>query len=162
MQSQNVQPQGVFSPIGLGRKRILRVTSGDTWTFSTRLFHPESDRIPATPENTLVEIALADTQFDKPLWSGGWHSGITPDPSVCGLVHIQVPNNLTKNLRRGSYVFSVRVSDLLKTCFKTELEGSFLVEYRPTSEQHSIPYKDKTAEVSQSVHTEIGTSNVER
>lgn len=141
----NIQPSGIMSPLGeSGRKPIIKVTGGDSWTFTANLHVPFKKRIPASPENTYVTITLSETQFDDALWSGEWYSGIYPDDNRPGLVAVVIPNSITKSLRRGSYTFSIRVSDLLKTQFVTEQEGSFLVEYKPTSEQHSIPYKDGT------------------
>jgi hypothetical protein len=139
-----IQPAGQM-PLDPGdRKPIFRVIGGDTWHVSFNLHNP-LDREAASPGNTLVEVKLAETQFDAPLWSGEWFKGIYPDADRPGLCHMLVPMNITKSLRRGSYMFSVRVSDMLKTVFETEAEGSFLVEYKPTSDQHSIPYKDGTS-----------------
>ena len=43
-------------------------------------------------------------------------------------------------------MFSMRVSDRMMYYFSTQLKGHFLVEYMPTSDQHSIPYRDGTSE----------------
>jgi hypothetical protein len=145
-----IQPAGQM-PLDPGdRKPIIHVIGGDTWHVSFNLRNP-LNRETANPDNTLVEVKLAETQFDVPLWSGEWFSGIYPDADRPGLCHMLVPMNITKSLRRGSYMFSVRVSDMLKTVFETEAEGSFLVEYKPTSDQHSIPYKDGTTRTATSV-----------
>ena len=141
MSHLNVSIPGVQSQIGVNRKQIVRVISGDTWQVSVNLYDPTDRRLPASPETTFVEVVLAETQFDKPLWKGGWYEGVTTDARP-GLFHINIPREVTSSLRRGSYMFAVRVYDMLKTTYGTEAEGSFLVEYKTTSENHSIPYKD--------------------
>lgn len=138
-----VKPPGQPDLDNGDRKPIVHVISGDTWRVSVNLYNPVGGG-PATPHNTVVEVKLAETQFDKAIWEGEWFNGITPDENRAGLCYIDVPKELTRSLRRGSYMFSVRVSDLLKSKTVTEAEGSFLVEYKPTGEQHSIPYKDGT------------------
>lgn len=142
----SVQTPGVMPLNNNGRKPIVKVIGGDSWTVDVNLYNPKDPTSPATPDNTIVDIVLSETQFDDPIWEGEWFNGVTPDRNHKGLCHILVPKTVTKLLRRGSYMFSVRVSDLLKTCYVTECHGTFLVEYMPTSEQHSIPYKDGTSE----------------
>ena len=143
-----IQPPGQVPLNPQDRKPIIKVIGGDSWHVSTNLFNPACPAEPANPDNTIVEVKLAETQFDNALWSGGWFEGVLPDKTRKGLCHINIPKEITKNLRRGSYMFSVRVSDILKTTTITEADGSFLVEYKVTSDQHSIPYKDGTSKSS--------------
>lgn len=127
------------------RLPIIRVVSGDTWVVSAELV--AADGGPASPENSYVEFVLAENQFSPPLWTGEWINGVLPDKNRCGLVHVNIPRDVTKALRRGSYMFSMRVADRTKFSFDTQLAGYFLVEYMPTSDQHSIPYRDGTSEI---------------
>ena len=127
------------------RLPIIKVVSGDTWKLSAELV--AADGGPASPDNSYVEFVLSENQFSPPLWTGEWVNGILPDSNKPGLVHINIPQELTKTLRRGSYMFSLRVSDRTKFSFDTQLAGNFLVEYMPTSDQHSIPYRDGTSEI---------------
>lgn len=127
------------------RMPVLRVVSGDSWTVSASLM--AEDYGPATPKNTFVEFVLSENQFSPPLWTGEWFSGILPDINRIGLVHVRIPRDLTKKLRRGSYMFSMRVGNKTRSSFSTQLAGYFLVEYMPTSEQHSIPYRDGTSDI---------------
>jgi len=124
------------------RKPIFRFVSGDTWKISVNLYNPANSSEPATPDNTVATVTVAETQFDKALWTGEWYNGIMPDEKRPGLCYIVIPPDVTDSLRRGSYMFSVKVSDKLCSVEATEADGSFLVEYKPTSENHSIPYKD--------------------
>lgn len=156
-----VQPLGVMPLDDSHRKPIIRVIGGDTWRTSLNLYNPANPSEAATPDNTIVSIKLAETQFDEPLWEGEWYAGVYLDKDRSDLCHIEVPKSITKSLRRGSYMFSVRVSDLLMTHIITEAQGSFLVEYTPTSYHHSIPYKD--GEYSEETKEEINiklTSNI--
>ena len=140
-----IQPPGVVPILDEDRKPVIRVISGDTWTVSVNLYNP-SDENPATPDNTLVRVVLSENQFEDPIWAGSWYCGVFPDKNRNGLCQIRIPRKVTQSLRRGSYAFSVRVTDLLTTTYATEAQGNFLVEYTPTSDQHSIPYKDNTME----------------
>ena len=127
------------------RLPIVKVVSGDTWRLSAELV--AADGGPASPDNSYVEFVLSENQFSPPLWTGEWINGILPDSNKPGLVHIKIPQEFTKTLRRGSYMFSLRVADKTKFSFDTQLVGNFLVEYMPTSDQRSIPYRDGTSEI---------------
>lgn len=138
-------PPGVNRMDGKCRMPVLRVVSGDTWTVDAHAVTPCGCN--ADPSNSVVEFVLSENQFSPPLWTGTWMSGILPDENRKGLVHVEIPRELTKALRRGSYMFSMRVSDRLGHEFRTILSGNFLVEYMPTSDQRSIPYRDGTSEI---------------
>ena len=139
-----LKPTGVFVDTSIDRKPIVRVTSGDTWTVSANLVEPKSME-PATQENSVVEFIVSETQFDKPLWIGSWYCGVSVDSKRRDLHWIKIPGSVTKSLRRGSYMFSLRVADALRTTTLTEVVGSFLVEYAPTSDIHDIPYKSEAS-----------------
>ena len=127
------------------RMPILRVVSGDTWIVDAELVAPDGG--PASPDNCCVEFVLSENQFSPPMWTGRWMSGIVPDENRRGLVHVKIPREITRTIRRGSYMFSMRVSDMMHYEYSTQLAGNFLVEYLPTSDQHSIPYRDGTSEI---------------
>lgn len=127
------------------RMPVLKVVSGDTWMVDAELV--AADGGPASPKNSYVEFVLSENQFSPPIWTGVWVNGVLMDANRPGLVHVLVPRDVTKALRRGSYMFSLRVSDPMKFSFSTQLSGNFLVEYMPTSDQHSIPYRDGTSEI---------------
>lgn len=129
------------------RMPVLKVVAGDTWTIDAELV--ASDGGPALPGNSNVDFILSENQFSPPMWTGGWFMGILPDRFRYGLVHVKIPRDFTKTLRRGSYMFSMRVSDKLRNFYDTQLYGNFLVEYMPTSEHGSIPYRDGTSEIFQ-------------
>lgn len=138
-------PPGVNPLRDEDRMPVMRVVSGDSWQVDARL--AAADGGPATPKNSHVEFVLSENQFSPALWTGEWGRGVLPDGNSPGLVHVAIPRDVTKALRRGSYMFSMRVSDLMKYSFSTQLKGNFLVEYLPTSDQHSIPYRDGTSEI---------------
>jgi len=127
------------------RMPVIRVVSGDTWKISAILV--AADGGPASPSNSYVEFVLSENQFSPPIWTGEWINGVLPDDNRPGLVHVKIPQELTKTLRRGSYMFSMRVADKTKYFFDTQLVGNFLVEYMPTSDHRSIPYRDGTSEI---------------
>lgn len=127
------------------RMPVLKVISGDTWVVDAGLV--AADGGPASPKNSRVEFVLAENQFSPPICTLEWMSGIVPDKNIPGLVHVRIPRDVTKTLRRGSYMFSIRVSDPMRFVYNTQLKGNFLVEYMPTSDQHSIPYRDGTSDI---------------
>lgn len=137
-------PPGVNPVRNEDRMPIIKVVSGDTWTVDAELV--AADCGPASPENSYVEFVLAENQFSPPIWTGEWMSGVIPDKNRKGLVHVRIPREITRTLRRGSYMFSMRVGDRMRYSFSTQLAGNFLVEYMPTSDQHSIPYRDGTSD----------------
>ena len=137
-------PPGVNPVRNEDRMPVVKVVSGDTWSVDAELV--AADCGPASPENSYVEFVLSENQFSPPIWTGEWMSGVIPDANRPGLVHVKIPREVTKALRRGSYMFSMRVSDRMMYSFSTQLKGNFLVEYMPTSDQHSIPYRDGTSE----------------
>ena len=142
---------GVNAPPGVNGLRdddripVIKVVSGDSWVVDADLI--AADGGPASPKNSYVEFVLSENQFSPPIWTGEWINGVLPDENISGLVHIRIPGEITKSLRRGSYMFSVRVSDPMKFTFSTQLKGNFLVEYMPTSDHRSIPYRDGTSEI---------------
>ena len=138
-------PPGCNPPRPNDRMPVAQVISGDTWEIQARLF--AADGGPASPDNSHVEFVLAENQFSPPIWTGSWYTGIVPYENRAGFVRVVIPRDVTKTLRRGSYQFSLRVSDRLRQTYNTQLAGNFLVEYAPTSDQHSIPYRDGTSEI---------------
>lgn len=137
-------PPGVNPVRNEDRMPVVKVVSGDTWSVDAGLV--AADCGPASPENSYVEFVLSENQFSPPIWTGEWMSGVLPDANRKGLVHVRIPREVTRTLRRGSYMFSMRVGDRMRYSFSTQLAGNFLVEYMPTSDQHSIPYRDGTSE----------------
>lgn len=140
-----LQPPGCTPLRNEDRMPVIKVISGDTWVVSAAFVAENGG--PACPDNSIVEFVLSENQFSPPLWTGEWFEGVIPDRFRQGLAHVNIPRDVTKALRRGSYMFSARVCDKTKFRFSTQLVGYFLVEYMPTSEQHSIPYRDGTSDI---------------
>lgn len=143
--SDGIVPPGCNPLKGNVGTPVVRVVSGDTWTVDADIV--SADGGPASPGNSNVEFVLAENQFSPPIWTGVWVNGVLPDPNRPGLAHVRIPIDITKSLRRGSYMFSMRVSDRMRSSYSTQLAGYFLVEYMPTSDHRSIPYRDGTSEI---------------
>lgn len=141
----NDNPPGVMPLRDEDRKnQIVKAIVGDTVVIETTIMSVEGH--PADPSNSQVEVVLAENQFGDPIWTGRWWNGVKPDAVRSGLVRVEIPRDITKALRRGSYMFSIRVNGLLGFVFNTQVYGYLLMEYMPTSENHSIPYRDGTSE----------------
>lgn len=135
-------PPGVNRPQDCDRMHIVKVTSGDAWRVDARLYNP-SNGVPASYMNTNVRFVLSENKFNRmPIWVGEWSRGVFLDAVIPGLVHVIVPECVCNTLRRGTYAFSIVVSDIDGKNTRTQLSGYFEVEYEPSSEQHDIPYRD--------------------
>lgn len=135
-------PPGVNKPLECDRMHIVKVISGDAWKIDTRLVNP-SNGMPASYMNTRVRFVLSENKFNKmPLWVGEWSKGVYEDTVIPGLVHVVVPEKVSSELRRGTYAYSIVVTDIDGCNRKTELSGYFEVEYEPSSAEHDIPYRD--------------------
>ena len=136
-----IGPSGVSPVLNEDRMPVIKVINGDTWTVDAELYNPSTFE-PANVENTYIEFVLTENRFVKEaFWIGRWYEGILPDDVVPGLVHVKVPQEVSAELRRGIYAFSIKVTDYLDHVTKTELIGHFQVEYEPTSDTHNIPYR---------------------
>jgi hypothetical protein len=154
---QNPPPLGTNTPLAGGlpsgvqigataaaarsKSFVWQVQSGDQNMLTVRLTLRDGIT-PVTPGNSLVTFTLAETQFNpQPIWTGDWLDGIVQKDEASGVVEITIPNRIMDRLRRGGYVFAVRVSDRLKNGTYTAFTGSMLVEYAVGGPQHDIPYK---------------------
>ena len=134
-------PIGVNPALKEDRMPIIQVINGDSWVVDADVYNPVTFE-PATVETCKLKFALVENRFAcEPFWTGTWFEGIYPDDVIPGLVHIKVPQEVSSELRRGVYHFSLRVTDYLNKVTKTELTGYFQVEYEPTSDAHNIPYR---------------------
>jgi len=134
-------PVGVNPSLKQDRMPVIKVINGDSWVVDADVWNP-STGLPATPDTVKLEFVLTENRFIKePFWTGTWYSGIVPDENVEGLVHIRIPKEVSSELRRGVYAFSLVATDFLDNVTETELKGHFDVEYEPTSPLHNIPYR---------------------
>jgi hypothetical protein len=151
---QNPPPAGTNTPLANGwpsgvqanptpppKQFVWQVQSGDQNTLTVRLTLRDGVT-PATPDNSLVSFNLAETQFDpQTIWTGNWLDGVTEKVPASGVVNITVPSRIMDRLRRGGYMFSIKVSDKQGNGAYTPLNGGMLVEYTVGGPQHDIPYK---------------------
>lgn len=134
----DVFPVGVNPPAP--KKDIIRVSGGDTIVLSDAVF--DMFGRPVSMDKHILSFVLKDQKFsDESVWTGGWMDGIT-EGNRPGMVVVKIPNTVSESLRRGSYVYSLLVSDRLLDNRVTRMRGSLLVEYEATSPHTSIPYKD--------------------
>lgn len=135
-------PPGVNKPLECDRMHIVKVVSGDAWKVDAKLINP-SNGMPANYRNTIVKFVLSENKFNHfPIWVGEWSKGVFEDGVIPGLVHVVVPDKVVNTLRRGTYAFSLAVTDIDGRHRQTQLSGYFEVEYEPSSPVHDIPYRD--------------------
>lgn len=146
-------PEGVNIPGGSGigtspaqpaKPIIWQVLSGNSNTLTARV-NLIDVVTPATPANSILAFNLAENQFQPtPLWIGTWQSGITEVTPGSGVVKVNLPSAIVDCLRRGSYMFNLRVTDKLGNDAHIPVSGSILVEYTVGGPQHDIPYRHDT------------------
>lgn len=136
------EPQGVKIPKEYHRMPIWKVYSGDTVAIMGKFYIGAS--VPVTYENSILEFSMSDQRFSNdPVWTGTWRDGIElVAPEHPGLVRIKLPDDISADLRRGSYIFSLRIADKATGVITTGLEGMIEVEYAPSSPIKDIPYRD--------------------
>ena len=135
-------PGGLQPPSEEDRMPIWQVTNGDDLMLTTKLAMPGHPNTAATPLNSRVRFVLAEDRFDtRQIWVGEWNSGITPVDGHPGLVKIRIDDGTAIRLRRGSYAFSMQITDVFGKQRTTILRGTMLMEYEPNSDNHNIPYK---------------------
>lgn len=130
------------------RQNIIKVINGDTWVITTKVrlpsidFNPDTvEFVPASKDNSVIEFILTENRFSKkPIWKAGWEE-VRVDTNTPGLIHIQIPETISSKLRRGTYAFSLKVTNLDTQVEETQLIGHLQVEYEPTSDIHDIPYR---------------------
>lgn len=136
-----LKPVGVNPALKEDRMPVIKVFNGDTWTIDADVWDPVNGE-PGIPEKVDLEFVLTENRFVKePFWTGRWYEGILPDDVIPGLVHIKVPQEVSSELRRGVYAFSLKTTSRLDKVVDTQLKGHFQVEYEPTSDTHNIPYR---------------------
>lgn len=141
---QRPDPVGVNKPLITDRHPIWQAYGGDDLTLRVSVTVPW-DKAPATPDNCELSFTLSDQRFtpvEDAIWRGNWANGITEVDRTerPGLLDITIPPAISAALRRGSYIYGLRVSD--KDDYKkyTLLMGTLLIEYAPESPTHNIPY----------------------
>ena len=136
-------PVGVTPPSDHDRQPIQKLVGGDSLAFETIV--QLDDGTAATESNSKLTFVLSNQRFAKdPIWTGDWYVGIVPvGGATPGRVRIQVPDSITAALLRGSYIYSLLLTDRLNNNRRTIMTGTLLVEYEPTSPQHEIPYKSE-------------------
>jgi hypothetical protein len=101
--------------------------------------------VPATETDTIINFRLVDQRFcypDDAIWAGVWNDGITDLGN--GLIEVKMPQDVSDYLRRGSFMYTITVSDKLGRGRQTMCEGYLLVEYSANSPNPEIPYSNST------------------
>ena len=112
--------------------------SGERTFYDVKL--PDGTRV--TPENSKLRFAIADNQFcETPIWEGEWHNGIELVNNEDGNILVDIPTEIMDSLRRGSYRFSLTVTDIAGLKSYVPIDSSMLLEYTVSGPQHDIPYK---------------------
>jgi len=150
------------TPSGKGRHNITSLLAGDTLHVTAAglvldgepinirdftILFGFSDQLFAEP---LVELLYEPSEYlDEYTVDTGWIE--TPDSRMRitdGLVSVMLLPAFTDTLRRGSYIYSVRATNLTTGFTGTIVEGHVLTRYSPTTLHRNIPYKTSPVAVS--------------
>lgn len=131
-------PMGISPKRGENIKNVRYVYQGDTlFLYSCP---PLINGEPATPENSRIAFRLVDDRFcTTPLFEAEWNDNLTATENG---IEIKIPKTVTCNLRRGTFLYSLTISDLLGDNCLTYEEGSILVEYGANAPNPDIPYRN--------------------
>lgn len=137
-------PEGNFPLMPRDRTFIIQAINGDKIVLRCRIYL--RDGRPVDYDNSILTFTIRDHRFAPSiLWIGTWRDGIERVASDHpGLIMVTLPDTISSSLRRGSYIFSLRVTDKLGKNSFTTLEGMLQIEYAPTSDTHDIPYRSDT------------------
>ena len=126
----------------LNRDRIQLVYQGDELyaIFSVALM----DGTPVDPTNSRVLFTITDDRFMEPFWQAGWNTGLAPGPNP-GTFSVTIPREISDWLRRGGFMYTITVTDLLGRHRHTAREGYLLVEYGADAPNPDIPYRPPNA-----------------
>ena len=125
-------PIGVRPKSGKTHQGIYSIYQGDKFSLDTSACLP--DGTVATPENSRLKFTLVDDRFcqDEPntFFRAEWNDNIIRIPNNdTGGVRVTIPQSVTCRLRRGSYKFSLTLSDNLGQNRCTLLDQTLIVEY---------------------------------
>jgi len=123
-------PVGVPPKSGPIHKRIHSIYQGDLLSIKTAACFP--DGTVATPDNSRLRFTLVDDRYCQDscntFYTAEWKNNIEPI-NTCGGVEIKVPQVVTSTLRRGSFKYSLTLSDNLGQNRITLEDGTIMVEY---------------------------------
>lgn len=133
-------PMGISPKRGENIKNVKYAYQGDT----IRLYScpPLINGEPATDENSRINFKLVDDRFCRtPLFEAEWNDNLNATDQGLEIV---IPKTVTCNLRRGTFLYALTISDTLGDNCLTYEEGSILIEYGANAPNPDIPYRTET------------------
>ena len=131
-------PYGVNPKKGDVQKTMHEFYQGDTITFKIPAVFADGTK---ATENTDTMFTLVDKRFHHTpiIWQGRVGNGLTYP--IDGVVEVVVPKSISDVLRRGSFLYSLRISTSLDTITHTAEEGSILIEYGADAPNPTLGYR---------------------
>lgn len=138
-QEKPYDPFGVNKPPTECRTNIHRMFQGDEEIIISNLCLVDGQV--ATPSNSYVTFTLKDQRFAREIiWEGHWQTGVE-ETDVPGTVSINIPQDITGALRRGSFLYAMDVANTTQSDRHTCEEGTILVEYGANAPIPDVPYR---------------------
>ena len=133
-------PLGIAVKTGNVYKNVHNVFQGDLLEIDTVAFLRDGTT-PATPENSIITFTIVDDRFRiTHLSTGVWGDGAEQLNDIGG-VRLTVPETLTGTMRRGGFMYTVTITDILGTGRQTIEEGTIQVEYGADAPLPDVPYR---------------------
>ena len=138
MAIKNFDPYGVNPKSGTIQDTMHTFYQGDTLRFKLTAEFPDGTK---ANESSAILFTLVDKRYDHGvIWSAKVSDGgvtLLKD----GVVEIAIPKEISDKLRRGSFLFSLRISKNMNTDIHTTQSGTLLIEYGADAPTPTVGYK---------------------
>lgn len=136
-------PYGVNPQSGDIKKNVHEFYQGDS--IILKIAAKVSNEDPVTEENADATFTLVDKRFSiDPIWTGTWGDGITLLKD--GVVEVRVPDRISKDLRRGSFLYSLTLLEKPIKISTLVEEGTLLIEFGADAPNIDLAYKNTNSE----------------
>jgi len=138
MSELTYDPYGVNPKAGKNKDTMHEFFQGDTIAFEIPSVFRDGEK---AKSSTTTIFTLVDKRYhhDPVIWTGTVGDGLTY--LADGVVKVTIPKAISDVLRRGSFLYSLRVSKSLGTPTYTTEEGSILIEYGADAPNPTLGYR---------------------
>jgi hypothetical protein len=137
-------PVGIPPKSGPIHKRIHSLYQGDYFCMDTDACFPNGEV--ATPENSRLLFTVVDDRYCQDdvntFYTAEWNDNITQIEDSVGGVKVCIPQSVTCRFRRGTFKYSLTLSDKLGQNRRTLEDGNLIVEYAADAPLPDAKYRE--------------------
>jgi hypothetical protein len=137
-------PIGIRPQSGPIHKRIHSFYQGEFFCMDTQACFP--DGTVATPDNSRLIFTVVDDRYcqDEPntFYVAEWNDNIEQIPDSEAGVKVCIPQSVTCTFRRGTFKYSLTLTDKLGQQKKVLEDGNLIVEYSADAPLPDAKYRD--------------------